>query len=179
MKYAITRQVIGCKTQVSIEHSEFEAIRVASRRLVGLLQIEADYDILVGNYVDLEVTALSLAADGFVRFRQSRTDFDRDHRRMNRVIANLLSSARAYIDHTHHNVSSLLNCSATERASVRRLFGKEYADSLSYRVIEALRNYTQHCGLASQSFGYSLRWTGPPDDGNERLLCGALCEPNR
>ncbi len=171
MRYEITRRVLGCNTRVPIERADFESIRDASHSLLTLLEIEGDYDILLGNYIDLEKTVLSLAVDSFTNTRQERAQFDRDHRLVNRMIANLLASARAFIDHVKHYVSSIPGSTTAEVDTIYRLFNTEYERSLSYRVIEALRNYTQHCGLPTQSIRYGLRWTGPDETKDEKLVC--------
>jgi hypothetical protein len=87
------------------------------------------------------------------------------------MTANLLSSARAFIDHTKRHVCSIPGCTGAERDAIRHLFDAERERSLSYRVIEALRNYAQHYGLPSQSISFGFRWVGSGQtEEEERLL---------
>lgn len=63
---------------------------------------------------------------------------------INQKVLNLLSSARLYIDQISHELSSLEKELPGLKEEVLTRFSKEYDDKLSYRSMEALRNYTQH-----------------------------------
>jgi hypothetical protein len=157
MRYEITRLVLGCRTRLPIDESAFAEIRDARDALSLLFQIELDYDILIGNWLQLEKAAMCLSLDSFARSRLERTEFDRDHTELNRNIVNLLSSARGFIDHTEHHLASLPGSTPADKKSVHKLFSAQYDACLSYRVSEELRDYTQHCGLPTQGFTYHNR----------------------
>lgn len=169
MKYEIRRLALGCRTSLSIESTDFTAIKNARDSLLGLLQIEEDYDILIGNYLDLETRMLGLTMDVFVHMRSARIEFDADARLVNRLAINLLASARAYIDHTKHNVSALSG--RLDSPTIDGYFSFEYDNSQPYRVVEALRNYTQHYGQAVYGLNYPMKWQDSNGIARNELVC--------
>jgi hypothetical protein len=169
MQYKIARLVIGCQTEVFIDKAQFEQIREARDALFLLLAVEMNCDILIGNWLQLEKAVMSLSLEWFAHRRSSRTDMDRDHAEINRNVANLLSSARGFIDQTKHHLASLPGSTKADQDKVDGLFRAQYDSKLGYRASEALRNYAQHCGLPSPSFQYPMQWT---EEAVKRLAVG-------
>ena len=77
-------------------------------------------------------------------------------RLLNRRISNLLSATRAYYDHMKHAAKMIFNKDARYDEIITS-FSYHYDQNLSYRVMEALRNYSQHCGLPIHSVGYRTK----------------------
>ena len=166
LTYQITRVAIGSDFALQIDSAEFSSIVAATDSLFGLLEIETLYDLLIANYTEIEHELFRIAVDFFLHPRFERSDLDRDHRAISRVLGNFLASARSYIDLTKHRVSTTLG----DLETVESFFNNEYDLGLAYRVMEALRNYSQHCGIAVQGIGYPWEWTLTNDNQPDKLL---------
>lgn len=66
---------------------------------------------------------------------------------LNRRVMALLSSFRAFIDHTEHALSSRYGRESDELDSFRRACAAEYDNEFAYRFASRLRNYAQHRDL--------------------------------
>ena len=163
MRFEIRRLALGCRTVLPIDEADFKAVRNCRDALLLLLQIEVAYEVLVGNWLQLEQAACLLAFDKFARARQSRAELERDHTELNRLIVNLLSAARSFIDQTKRHLNSFPGCTPADKAHLKNAFATQYDTSLSYRAAECLRNYTQHCGLPTQGLSSRLHWTAGPE----------------
>jgi hypothetical protein len=63
-------------------------------------------------------------------------------------LSNFFSATRSYVDHVQNSsVANLLAASHAQTSSVKKRLSDAYDHSLSYRAMEALRNYTQHRGF--------------------------------
>jgi hypothetical protein len=65
-RYKICCRILGAKSELEIDEQLFEEIRISRDSLFLLFQIEEDYDILIGNYLDLEKTILSIGWESFI-----------------------------------------------------------------------------------------------------------------
>lgn len=59
---------------------------------------------------------------------------------------NLLTAARLYVDQVSQHVQGITG-KAEKSSEVKKLFSREYDNSLEYRFMDALRNHVQHRGL--------------------------------
>jgi hypothetical protein len=83
---------------------------------------------------------------------------------INRLILNLLSSVRTYIDHTETRLKRTFGDKSEEFNLFKELTSKCFDDHFAYRFLSKLRNYSQHCGLPTGSIsitddvnGYCLK----------------------
>jgi hypothetical protein len=155
--YEIRRLALGCDVFIPIDESMFTELKKSFTSLVRLLEIEQTYDTVVGNYVELEKCVLSIAIESYLRRPLMQNDSEVHRSSINRTILNLFTACRAYIDHSRHFVSELSGKDSPQFETLCNSIRSQYDRSLSYRVIEALRNYSQHCGLPTQSFSYEVR----------------------
>lgn len=70
---------------------------------------------------------------------------------LNRLILNLLSSIRTYLDHTETKIKRENTIHSEEYKLFKRLTTESFDNNFSYRFLAKLRNYSQHCGLPSGS----------------------------
>jgi hypothetical protein len=126
------------------------------------LSIEEKYQILMENYEELEAELLRVSL-GLTRYTPNPwVEISNARMRFNRRVLNYLSSARMYLDQVP---SELENASRDPQPVVRSFEESQshhYDSKLSYRVCEALRNYTQHRDLPVHGFEYG--WRREPDD---------------
>lgn len=66
---------------------------------------------------------------------------------LNRLILNLLSSIRTFLDHTETRFKREFGASSEEVKLFKEITSAAYDDHFSYRFLYKLRNYSQHCGL--------------------------------
>ena len=71
---------------------------------------------------------------------------------IDRSLGNFLSSARGFIDQVKNGADQ------DDLKTINQYFSNQYDSSLAYRTMEALRNYSQHCGRPTQVLHYSGRW---------------------
>ena len=154
---------IGKVPEIEIDSDRYDALQSARSVLIGALAIEEKYDLLFSNYLDLEKECLNYATECMVKGSLGYEGFAKARRSINRRIVNLLTSTRLYIDHIQQNIKL---CVQKESAiDVKSLMSKQYDENFSYRFMEALRNYVQHCGLAIHQVSTPTRWTSQDDDG--------------
>lgn len=71
---------------------------------------------------------------------------------LNRLILNLLSSIRTYLDHTETRLKREFGNTSAEYLFFQKLTSEAFDNNFAYRFLSKLRNYAQHCGLPSGSF---------------------------
>lgn len=135
-----------------LSEEEFKRIEDAERALLNELTIEQRYDLLVSNFIEFQRAIHSAASEYAVRYAFAPNDFDRAAAPTNRTLLNFLSSARAYLDQVRiSSLRDVLPC-------IEEVIYTEYNSRVAYRVMEALRNYSQHRGLPVHTFSFSGEW---------------------
>ncbi len=66
---------------------------------------------------------------------------------VNRHILNYLSAARTFIDHSHRDLSEVYGKNSDRYLNFKNECSSAYDNYFSYRFLEELRNYAQHCGM--------------------------------
>lgn len=109
------------------------------------------------NHADFERDLLDMALRHSLfpgRDPQFMTD---DRHVVSRRLVNLLSTAKLYVDQLQHDLSRAYGHGSALLTEGRQLLSREYHTSLGYRVIEAVRNHTQHRDLPVQRIHYPMR----------------------
>jgi len=166
--YKVVHETFGVPEAVDISEGDFAEIQDSLRRLALVMQVEEAFDIAVSNYADFERAVASILIA-----RETRRDFSgvRWHstrRDMSRAVSNLLSSVRTFQHVAESAVNAIYGATAlrAHQAFKRRL----YDSSFAYRVMEKLRNHSQHQGLAVNSQTYSNRWLDVPGEETRRRV---------
>jgi hypothetical protein len=145
--HALVRLVIGSAAEVPITEAEYGTIKASRSALLEALFLEEKFDLVVQNYLELERDLLGTTVEDILTGNTDWAWFQAKRGLLNRRLLNLLSATRGYIDHYRHAVHALQgNNSDPAKASIARL-SQHYDSSLGYRVLEALRNYSQHRGF--------------------------------
>jgi hypothetical protein len=139
-----------------LEIKESEYADLASSRLIlnAVFSLEENYDLLVGNYLELENSLLSLSAATMVRYRHEYQDMFELTAEMNRRAVNFLSSARLFVDQILQRVGSCCG----DADEVKKQLSLEYDRTFEYRFMEALRNHVQHTGSAIHGLATGGSW---------------------
>jgi hypothetical protein len=160
--FAITLHPLGDYPSLPISESTFAAAKKSFQDLNQLLLLEERFDSLATNFLDFEalLTARLLQFEhiGFV---------DGNHqmyvrRDVNRVLMNVMTSARGYIDQLPQITNSIFGKKDPRSTGARDLLRKAYDDQErpGYRIFEALRNHIQHAGLPVHLIRYGTHMIG-------------------
>jgi hypothetical protein len=76
---------------------------------------------------------------------------------INRLLLNLLSSVRTYLDHTETSIKRRHGHNSQVFLRFKKTCSDHYDSLFSYRFMYKLRNYAQHCGLPIGEFSASVR----------------------
>jgi hypothetical protein len=169
MSWGLTREVLGCPPFLPLAEAEFSTLKAAQLNILLALRVEEKFDALLQNYADYEREILSLTLEHSL-FQE--IDWSRcigDLQAINRRLANVLTMARTYLDHTKQDASAIF---ASGDATIDE-FDTElrcaYDSLLGYRVMEALRNHMQHCGFPIGGISYPSEWLGTVPSDQARL----------
>jgi hypothetical protein len=88
---------------------------------------------------------------------------------VNRRLANVLTMARVYEDHTKQDLNTIYGMRNEVTEQLTQAFRTSYDESLGYRIMEALRNHVQHRAFPISEIQYPSEWQGHPGDPQARL----------
>jgi len=148
MKFKITIYAIGRYPFLEISHDEFNRLKNAQKCLSSALAVEEKYELLLSNYMELEKEVLGITVDNMLQRNESYSDFFDIRLKCNRRLINLLTATRLYIDQIHRHLRDCMPTEEDAESYTKSLFSEQYDAHFEYRFMEALRNYSQHRGLA-------------------------------
>ena len=141
------------------------------------LALEEKLDLVMENHLDLERSLVGIALRHSVfPGRDIRSAAARERRLINRRVANLLTTARLYLDQVQHNLAKTYAAESAVRTEVEEFPAREYDTHLGYRVMEDLRNYVQHRDLPIRSITYSMSNDDDSELPNQRCTVVALLD---
>lgn len=155
MKYGITKLVLGNSPFIEITEDEYKALKIARDFLFEALYLEQKFDLVTEDFIEYEMTLLSYAANHMMFSNLDYIRLQNEVNNINRRLVNLLSACRLYLDHCIHHLSNIYGRESEKIEAVNRQKSAEYDSNLSYRVLEALRNYVQHRGFPVQKVTYN------------------------
>jgi hypothetical protein len=159
MIYALgTRTLKGYDTTV-ITAAEYDFAKASKKNLIEALQIEERYDIVLVNYKEFEDELVTLAVSHSIHADFSSELLSDERRAINRRLINLLSTSRMYLDQLAHSISKIFGKCSSEPNTVKKFINEQYDRNLSYRLMEQLRNFMQHRGLALGGLSIELKKT--------------------
>jgi len=159
-RFAIALNLLGKHPELPISESEFSTISKSLQDLNQLLLLEERFDLLAMNFLEFETLLTSRLLHfehlGFV---------DGNHQMLvrrdaNRVLMNVLTAARAYIDQLPQILNALFGKESAETNHCKSLLRKAYDERPGYRIFEALRNHTQHSGFPIHLTSYGTHMIG-------------------
>lgn len=157
MQYRLCSQISGYDGHRMIGRAQFEALQEARQVLLELSDVEEKYGIIIDNYFELELSLLEEALRSLVYPSFDSMEFQENRSLTSRRLMNLLTSVRLYLESLPHHADVLLKNDAAVCAAVKNAPAAAYDGSLEYRVMEALRNYSQHEALPVHSWTASCR----------------------
>lgn len=155
--YVLKQRVFGSSERIDITKAEFEAFGDAVLCLRHVVDAEEKFAAFMDNYFELEQELLSEALSTLVFPGVGVRSLQSARTLISRRIINLLTSARLYVDSLPQDASKLLSANPTARQKVLQAPSEAYDSLLGYRVMEALRNYSQHEALPVHNWTTSVR----------------------
>jgi len=143
----MTQETAAPPATIPILKSEFENLSCAKEGILDALAMEERFDLLLENYRDLEKEILGQSLNDSLFADISWMQFQDIIITLNRKLFNLLSACRLYLDHQRHSLSSRFGRDSQQYLAIKSVCRHQYDNRLGYRVMENLRNYTQHRGL--------------------------------
>ena len=149
LHFCIYRRGTFGRPELAISAERFQELSASVTFSARHLAIEELYDLMLTNFLDFLSSVHRAIAEYTIRPVYGWELFASPMAAMNRTLSNLLSSTRAYLDQVRSVASE------SEREALYTFIAKQYDTHLGYRVLEALRNYCQHCGLPIQALAFN------------------------
>ena len=147
MTHALARNVIGSSAILPITAAEYAQLLVARDAVLDLLFTEEKFDLVVQNYIELETELLGSTLQDIITNVTDWQWFQNQRSLLNRRLQNLLSATRGYLEYFRHAIHELLGRNSPKALACANRLSSHYDSCLGYRVMEALRNHTQHRGF--------------------------------
>jgi hypothetical protein len=147
MSFGLTRMVVGSPGFLEITEDEYRALATAKDGLLKVLFLEQKFDLLVQTYLEFETELLQVTEQQILNRAPDWHWFQDRRAVLNRRLVSVLSAARAYLDHREYAIHVLLSADARTAERCRQRRHEIYDSTVGYRVMEALRNHTQHHGF--------------------------------
>lgn len=164
MSSYLRQNVIGLAPVLQISNEQYEAIVDARAILTSAFAIEESYDLLIGNFMEVEQELLPATTINAVRDLNGYHDFFELRSTINRRVVNLLTATRLYLDQTPQRLSDCATTPDVARFEFKQRTHYHYDATFGYRFLETLRNHVQHCGLAVHRLSLINKWTGEGED---------------
>lgn len=154
MEHRIVRRIIGCKDFIAIDKAEFEATLLAQESFFIALGTEEKFDLLSENYLEFEDDLLQLSMRRMLFQEWTWSQLKGDISRINRRLMNLLATGRTYRDQIDRDLCALYGHGSDKRQQIQTALSHEYDTRFGYRMMEELRNHSQHFGMLLWGIGY-------------------------
>ena len=151
MSFELGRLVLDEDNWLAVD--EPEVTQAISYRAIALaaLASEERFNLVLENYAELEGDILQIALNHML-FADTSSEAALDALyRVNRRVVAVLTACRMYLDQMPRHVRCIVGDNGAEQAEFKARLSTHYDGALGYRVMEALRNYAQHCGIPVHS----------------------------
>ena len=146
-KYLLAKNWPSDKARVEIARETAQQILIHKKNLIRGYVIEERFDNLLANYAEFESEILARSLNNLLHRPRTDVQYHEIRIALSRRIMNLLSSCRAYFDQSSKRIKAAFG--SKELGAIKKACSKEYDSSFSYRLMEVLRNQSQHVGSAS------------------------------
>lgn len=167
MIYQLRCMVSGIPGHREISAEQFHEFRTARQSLAELLSIEENYNGLLDRYIAMQRELVTVILQVELHRPLDGIEFHGYSQRLAREAACLLSVGRQYLDHTDHSLAEIGRLTGLPPLPFGVWRSEEYDKRFGYRVVEALRNASQHQMLPSQGISIGGSWV-EESDGRQR-----------
>jgi hypothetical protein len=147
--------VLGRTPNVRITKQIYDSVKPSKQGIHEIISIEEKFDLMMENYVELETTLLSLGMShlAFTTFEYNEMLSSRNL--ISRRIVNLLSSVRLYRDALPQHVNNIFGARHVVAKQLSSAMKDASSLPMPYRMMEAIRNYTQHQELPIEGISFN------------------------
>jgi hypothetical protein len=140
--YVLYRFVLGSSSRIRISKSEYEYIKNARSGLLEIVGAEEKFDSVMENFVELEQALLVLSLRHLTFLESDYKAYQAPRNTISRRILNLLSSSRLYRDALLQHTKRIVG--AKDARKIKDALRDGPQQPMNFRMVEALRNYSQH-----------------------------------
>ncbi|RWE24144.1 MAG: hypothetical protein EOS41_17295 [Mesorhizobium sp.] len=166
MEYKIVSDYLSRKVDIDISKEYYEKLSDAITLILKATDAEELFIVCVYNYEDYENTLLKSSLEDMIYQKHHYSEFWSLSTRIHQRLANFLSSCRAYLDQIKSISGKFESAPSSVADNIRTLANQWYDKSISYRIMEGLRNFVQHRGFGVHGLTFGQRWT---PKGEEKL----------
>ena len=150
MTFKLVQKLLGAASPIEIGEHDFNALAEARSCAHHAWAVEEKYALVLGNYLELEREVHRLTIE-FALFNDDPHNRLLDGLRdMNRVLMNLLSSQKTYLDQVPQHINQICGPDNVEFGRFRQKTRDEFDTYPGYSVLAGLRNHAQHQDLPIQ-----------------------------
>jgi len=171
MNYKIAKLTAGSPGYIAIDDVEYLRIKAARNNLFEILFVEEKFDYVTENFFEYETEILSISSRVMIFGDDDYFSMSGERNLISRRLVNLLTVCRMYLDQSAHHLTNIYGKNSEVLKTVKRQASIEYNQRFGYRVMDALRNYAQHCGFPIHSMKFSLNRV---ETGDEDLFSHAV-----
>lgn len=150
-EYILEQFIIGPRLQFSISEERYKELALARTVLSEALTFEQRYELLLGNFLDMELAFTEICLRAKVEPKHQYTDLAAILEKANRHIVNMLTAMRAYADQVVQDFDCLKLAPSFGQLAKLEL-SRAFSRSLDYRFMCGLRNHVQHKATAVHGF---------------------------
>ncbi|GAB2314102.1 hypothetical protein [Stenotrophomonas geniculata] len=150
-KYVLKQRIINPCTPIYISEDRFYALNSAMTTLIDGLAFEQKYELLLGNFMALELEMTEICLNLQVMPTYSYKSSSALIEKVNRCMVNLLTSIRGYSDQVVQDFKHLAPSLNFKDAAKNKL-SNLWDTSADYKLMYALRNHVQHKAMAVHGF---------------------------
>lgn len=158
MLYHYVEKHLNPAEPLQVDAADYEAIGKARLSTNQALAVEDKYSLILQNYFEFEQQLHRLALKNLLYRGSEWSDFVDDIRDVNRVIMNLLSAQRMYIDQVPQHLNRVFSPSDSQSKEFVAARMVEFNKSTGYRILYTLRNHAQHGEFPVQSLSLNSEW---------------------
>lgn len=168
MEYKIVSDYFGGDVDIDISKEHYDNLSDAIALILRATDAEELFLVCVYNYEDYEHTLLQSSLNDMLYQKHHYSDFWSLSTRIHQRLANFLSSCRAYLDQIK-SIASKFPGAASSSDKIGMLATQWYDKSVSYRIMEGLRNFVQHRGFGVHGLKFGHQWTSKGDERLHRM----------
>jgi len=150
--------VFGEFSELEITEENYYEIKISLNALSAARSIEEKYDVLIENYIQLEQDISAICARSMIRRVRGYSDIADIIRKLNVRVSTLLSAAKMYTDHLYFDITAISKVEKTSEKFVKKLIKKRRDEDRYFRLVEGIRNYSQHCSMPVSSITLGGQW---------------------
>jgi hypothetical protein len=110
---------------IRIDSDYYENIRNYKANLIRALNIEINFDILLGNYREFEEEILTMSLRHIIFATELHYELKPQRKELNRRIANFLSSSRSYRDQLPQDMNMIYGRDTTKPKNITELINQQ------------------------------------------------------